>query len=327
MKYHVRVSGKAMVVPSKEVLSSSLEKAMGYEENFIYRSLGVTKRHWCQDETNAQLGAQVVEQALLDAQITFADLDLLIYASATYDYPLPTTACFIQRELGQQASGVPCIHINSSCLSFLTALEMAAAYIQLGSHKRICIVSAEIPSKSLNEKDSHTYFLFGDGAAALVLEASEGRGYLEHFYFKTWSEGAFYSYVPGGGNVNRGGKRLDPNLFTFHMSGRKIILFSIKKIREFLDEYIGEPNDSLNDYDLIVPHQASKQGLLSFSNLYKISEEKVHTIIGEYGNCVAASIPMALVDAIECGKIQRGDRILLIGTAAGISVGAVSMVY
>ena len=327
MKYHVRISGKALVVPSQKISSARLEEEMGLEPNFIYQSLGVSNRYWSQDETNAQLGARAVEQALADAQIAFTDLDLLIYASATYDYPLPTTACFIQRELRQQASGVPCIHVNASCLSFLNALEMASAFIHLGSHKKICIVSAEIPSKSLNKKDSHTYFLFGDGAAAFVLEASDGESYLEHFLFKTWSEGAFYSYVPGGGNIHRGGKRLNPNLFTFHMSGRKIILFSIKKIREFVTEYLVKTGKSLNDYPLIIPHQASKQGLLSFSHMYEIPPKKIHNIIDQYGNCVSASIPMAMVDALERGMVNRGDQILLIGTAAGISIGAVSMVY
>jgi 3-oxoacyl-[acyl-carrier-protein] synthase-3 len=322
MEYKVRITGKGKSVPQRQVSSAEIESRLNLPADYIFSKLGVRSRHWAQGETNTSMGAMALKEALRNASLDFGRLDLLISASATYDYPLPTSASLIAREFNDKQA-VPCMDINSSCLSFISALEVASAFIELGIHKRIAIVSSELASKSLDQTDYRTLGLFGDGAAAFILEKSDGAQHISSFLFKTWPEGAFYTYIPAGGNVNHG---IDPahkrSLFTFHMEGKELMVFTMKKLQVFVKAYEEKTGKVLAEADYIIPHQASRQSLELFRKHYGLEAGRIHSILSDHGNCVAASIPLALYDALDRGKLPAGTRTLLIGTAAGISAGA-----
>jgi len=331
MKYNIKIVGKGKQLAAKKVLSTELEKRLNLESGFIEDKIGVKQRYWIEKgETNATLGAKALQKALVNANIDFEDLDLLLNASATFDYPLPSTATFIQKELKKTESGIPAYDINSSCISFLNGLEIVASFLQTGAYKRIGIVSSEISSKGLNINNIETYSLFGDGAVAFILEKSEGESYCKNFKFNTYSKGAFYTAIKGGGNAlhyhdEEAKKR--PDDFYFQMQGSKVLRYTIKLMKQFLSEYIPIEGKQIHNFKHIIPHQASKLGLLFFKKNYSLSSEQLHLSLSKYGNTIAASIPMTLYDAIEEGKIKRGDEILFLGTAAGITLGAAIMKY
>ena len=330
MQFNIKIIGRGKELPSRKVPSQELEKLFSLKAGTIEAKFGVKNRYWAREESNASLGARALQNALNDANLQFEDIDLLLNTSATFDFPLPSTASFIQRELGKSDSGIPSYDINSSCLSFLSGLHVAASFIHLGIYNRIAIVTSEISSKSLDIDNIETYSLFGDGAVAFILGKSKGNSYCQDFKFNTYSEGAFYTAVKGGGNVMH---HHNPDAinhekdFYFQMEGSKVLKFTIGKLHEFLEEYIEETGMEINDYRHIIPHQASKLALKYLKKHYNLNAEQLHLSLSKYGNTIAASIPITLYDAIEDDKIKRGDDILLLGTAAGITIGAASLKY
>lgn len=331
MKYNIKIIGKGKHLPTQKISSIELEKRLSLNEGTIEQNFGVKNRYWVTEgESNSSMGALALKNALSDAGLVFKDLDILLNASATYDYPLPTTASFIQKELGESESGVPAFDINSSCISFLSGLEIASNFIHSGAYKRIGIVSSEISSRGLNINNTETFSLFGDGAVAFILEKSDGKSNCANFKFNTYSEGAFYTSIKGGGNVMHhhhpeANKHSDD--FYFKMEGSKVLRFTINKLNDFLFKYMNENGIKINEYQHIIPHQASKLGLQFLKKKHNLSSKQLHGSLSKYGNTIAASIPITLYDAINEKKINRGEKIFLVGTAAGITIGATELTY
>ena len=194
--------------------------------------------------------------------------------------------------------------------------------IRCGAHRRILICTAEFATRGRNFKEPESAALIGDGAAAAWVEAMDDPAGIEHYAMETWPEGAEYAEVRGGGVMrppNELTTRPEDNLF--HMEGNHLLRAVLPKLRPFVKKFLGDCGCKLEDIDLIVPHQASASGMSVLSRL-GFPETKIVNILSDYGNCVAASIPMALSIANHQGRIQHGDRILLLGTAAGLSIGA-----
>jgi 3-oxoacyl-[acyl-carrier-protein] synthase-3 len=272
-----------------------------------------------------EMGAAALQNALDNAGYVFEDLDLLINASVSYAYVLPNTTIFIQKQLGKSASGVPCMDVNQSCLSWLAALDMAAALIAVGKYRRVAVVSAERASPFLNPDNLETAGLFGDAAAAVIIEKSDRTDCgIFKSQFKTYSDGWNLSWMPAGGQINSPfNKDIPLTDYMFQMQNRRLLIYTIKKIKDFLNLFFqSEGIIPLSEIKHIVPHQTSRAGLDFLTTTYQL-EGRVIRILEDFGNCVAASIPLALCLGIQSGRIQKGDSVLLLGTAAGISVGAV----
>ncbi len=319
----IAITGLGMALPSKVLDNSYFETKHKVSEGTIEAHLGIKTRRHSDTETQTELAVSALTEALNDANCQFEDLDLLIHASVSFAYILPNTATLIQRQMGKEGSGVPCMDVNMSCLSWLSAFEMAAGLLQTGRYRRIAIVSAEQPSKILNINNLETHALFGDAAAATIVELPKhgNQGILKS-QFKTYSDGWDLSIVPAGGLVKY---PLHHDMVreehTFQMDNRRLLLYSLKKLKTFISEFIDEttPWESIHK---VVPHQASRAGLDFFTQHYNL-EDKVIRNIEHRGNCVAASIPLALCEHYKNGHIKRGNRVLLIGTAAGISIGGI----
>ena len=290
-------------------------------------------RHWAAHESNAELGAQALTEALHNAGLAYEELDLILNASGSYDYPIPDTSCLIQRAMGKGRSGIPSFTIDATCLSFIAALDVAASFLASGRYQRIAIVSAEISSRSLNLDEKESATLLGDGAAAAIVGlAPEGEpSALLQSRLETYGDGAMYTYVKGGGNVLHPNARAHteshPSDFTFHMDGPKVLGMAFKQLRPFLKALFKPLGFGLRDCEFIVPHQASKGALDTARRLFRWREDQYIDHLATHGNCIAASIPMALYDAIDQNRISRGDRVCLLGTGAGLSVGGLVLVY
>lgn len=330
MERRVKIVGMGKYLPEKVVTSEELEKKMGLEPGWAFNRSGVKERHFVTDDTCATMGAKALTKALENANMEYEDLDVIIGASGSYDHPIPYNACLIQREMGKGDSGTPCWDIDSTCLSFVTALDIISHLIEVGKYQNVAIVTSEIASKSLNYDERESATLLGDGAAAaIVTKTPEGEpSKIITSAMFTYSKGAYNTYVKGGGNVlhpnDPNGK---PEDYTFHMDGRQILEMAFEIIPVFFQELFKDLDFTVQDLDLFVPHQASKVALEMAQQAFGLSDKQYVNYLSTHGNCIAASIPMAFHDAIAENRVKRGDKVLLAGTAAGLSIGGVILNY
>ncbi|MEZ4771864.1 MAG: 3-oxoacyl-[acyl-carrier-protein] synthase III C-terminal domain-containing protein [Bacteroidia bacterium] len=326
----VSILGMGKCLPKRKVLSSEIEEKLGIPPGWSVRFSGVEERYHSDGESSAELGARALEEALDRAGVRFDELDLMICGSSTFDFPIPNQACMIKSEIkGGTECDVPAISIDSTCLGFVSAFDMAASLLDGKRYKKIGIVSVEVASKGLNPKDWETSTLFGDGAAAAVIAwAPEREGYVIKADMKTWSENIFSTQVKGGGNAYFFKDHpYDPALHSFAMEGKTLLRMASTKIPIFMDKFFSDLDIKITDVELIIPHQASKIGIELFFRMYPLRREQLFGNLRTHGNCISASIPMSLYDAIEAGKLQRGQTCLISGTSAGFSIGGLLFRY
>lgn len=327
----VRITGIGHYLPKRVVPSAELEPRLGVEAGWIERRSGVAERRWANaeaGESNSWMGAQAALEACDDAGIKPSDIDLIINASGTPEQTIPDGAPLIQVHLGLGESGIPCMSVHTTCISFLHAFDVASSLLTTHAYKRILIVSAEVASVALNFDEKESASLFGDAAAAVVLEASgEHTSALHTRRFETYGVGAHFTEVPGGGSrlhPNHPGSK--PSDQTFHMQGKKVLRLAFKHGEAFLEALYPGLSKGLGDIECVVPHQASRVGLRVFG-AFGWPSERIVTTLAEVGNCVAASIPYTLYRAIKSGQLKRGQRFLMFGTGAGLSYGGIVATY
>ncbi len=325
----IRILGMGTYLP-KKLTSPEIENLHGIPSGWSKKYSGVSSRHHVTHESNGFMGARAAERALEKAGLSLKDVDLLISASGTYDYPLPNQASIIKSELvGSKEIDFPAIDIDSACLSFVAAFDIAARILDGHNMKTILIVSSEIASKGLNHNNWETTTLFGDGAAAAILTHDQNSSSLFiKGMQKTYAEGVYHTLIEGGGNKNFFKDHpYDMELHSFKMNGKELLRLAKNKIPLFMSDFFKNLPIKLEEIDVIIPHQASKLGILIFEKMYSFKEGQVKSSLDKYGNCIAASIPITLCDCIDSGEIKRGDLCFLSGTSAGFSIGGVLIVY
>lgn len=325
----LKIIGLGRYLPPRIVPSSELETICALPSGWIERRNGVRERRWATTETASFMAAEAAREALDEAKLRPDQLSLIINASGTPEQAIPDTGALIQRQLGLGKSGIPAMSVHTTCLSFITALDVAATYINAGRYNHILIASSEISSCGINPKEPESATLVGDAAAAVVVtRATEGdSSSLHHAHFKTWGEGAAFTSIRGGGSACHPAKPgHNPDDDLFHMDG-PAVLRMVRGLDElFLEELYPGLSKSLTDIDLVVPHQSSKVGLLLLQR-YGWPEAKIMRTLHQLGNCVAASIPATLYQSVRDGNLKRGQKLLLVGTGAGLSIGGVVMTY
>lgn len=325
----LKIAGIGRYLPKRVVPSSELEQRLGLPDGWIFKKQGVRERRWVTDETASYMGAQAALAALDDAGMQLSDVDLIINASGSQEQAIPDGGPLIQRHLGLGSSGVACMSIHATCLSFVVALDTAASLLATGRYHRILVISSEISSVALNFSHVESSTLFGDGAAAVVLmRTPDGEpSALLAARLETYGEGAYFTQVAGGGtrrHPNRPDTRPEDNLF--HMDGPSVFSLAVKHAAAFLERLRPGLSTGLGDIKLAVPHQASKLALEAH-RFYGFKRTQVVRTIDYLGNCIAASIPLTLHEAIKDNRLQRGDKFLLLGTGAGLSIGGAILVY
>lgn len=312
------------------VSSEELEAKLGIPQGWSKLNSGVNKRHQVSFETIGYMGARAAEEALEKADLNLSDIDILISAGATYDYPIPNQASVIKSEIKNSSNYLfPAFDIDTTCLSFITAFEMASRIMDGKDYKRILIVSSEIASKGLNSENFETATLFGDAAVAVVVEyAPNSESLFIKSQHRTYSEGVYNTLVEGGGAVKYFKDfPYDKELHSFKMNGKNLLKLTQKSLPAFFSDFFDDQPFTIEQTDVIIPHQASKIGLQLFKRMYSFNEHQVQETLSEYGNCIAASIPLTLALAIEKGDLKRGDICMMAGTSAGFSIGAVLIKY
>ena len=312
-------TGKAL--PASCITSALLDEGFGNKVGYTLKRSGVVSRYFASStESQSQLGAAALLDALKNASLNVGSIDLLISACAVSEQALPNTGCFIAARAGLPA-GTPTFDVNASCLSFLVAMNVASSFLSTHAYKRIAIVSSDIASRGLNWDDPEASLIFGDGAAAVILEKGNATQGIRAFKLETYTSGRHYCEIRAGGtkiNPNTGSEPLD---YLFHMDGKALFKLAVQKMPVFLSELLEQSNTAMSTIDVVVPHQASPLGLMHAAKKLGVPDGKIIKIFETHGNQVAASIPTALHEAVMTDRAKAGSRVLMMGTAAGLTLG------
>lgn len=323
----MRFAGLGVYKPREEVASAVLDARFGQEAGATRAQFGLdSRRVAAPDETTSMMGAAAARDALAAAGWAEGDFDVLIGACGVMEQPIPGTSVLIQQALGLGRTGILAFDVNQTCLSFLMALDVAAMGFATGRWRRALVVSSDIASAGLDWSDPAASAIFGDGAAAVCIEAAEdvkGPALLARG-LETYGQGQDLATLRAGGTRVRleDGLEAFQAAATFHMDPFGVFKAAAKRLPPLIDRVLGEAGLDRASVDLIVPHQASQPGLEHVRRLMGGDPSRVIDIFADHGNQIAASIPSALHRAWADGRLAPGTTVLLLGTAAGISVSA-----
>lgn len=326
----VRLAGLAALMPGRPVTAAEVDARLGIEEGWTAAHTGVALRyHVDGSEMTADVGADVARAALADAGVQLKDVGVIVNGSGIVQQPIPCTAALIADRLGADARGIPAFDVNATCLSFVTALDVASR--MLGPDRpHALVVGAELGSPGLNPKHRESYGLMGDGAAAAVLSyAPGGPSAILASRMETYADGGAHVGVEGGGTRIPPWKLTPENhdQFLFRMDGRRLVQFALGVAPDFIAGLLSEAGLTMDDVDLVVPHQASLPALDLLRRKLEIPEARWFVNVERVGNTIAASIPLALHAAVAEGRLRRGQVALLVGTSAGFSIGGLAIRY
>lgn len=325
----IKILSTGKYLPKRQVTAEALESSLGLSKGWVKQKSGVLVRHFVEEETTSMMGALAAKEALSKAGLSIEDIDCLISTSAIPQQAIPCTASLIQKHLGAENSGIPAFDLNSTCLSFITGLDTLSYLVEAQRYHRVLLVASDITT-GVNWKDKDSCTLFGDGAAAAIItKASPGESsHILSSRMETYSKGSHLIECTGGGNRYHPTEYVnDPDSFLFKMNGKAIYRLAFEILPSFVERLLQPSGLTISDLQMVIPHQASLMAMKLIRKQLGIPEAKFMIIVQNHGNTIAASIPMALHEAIVQSKIQRGDRIMLLGTSAGFSVGGIVLEY
>ena len=318
-----RITGTGSYLPGKILTNADLEKMVDTDDEWIVTRTGIRERHIAADgEATSDLAFHAAVEALDAAGLDPAEIDLVIVATTTPDYPFPSTAALLQARLG--ADKAAAFDIQAVCTGFIYALSTADQFIRSGMYSKILVVGAEVLSRLIDWTDRTTCILFGDGAGAVVLEADESeRGIISsHLH----ADGSQYDllYVPGGGSREPlSGELLDSGRQFISMKGNEVFRVAVNALEGTVLEALEVNNLKPQDIDLLVPHQANIRIINATGKKLGLSNDKVMITVDRHGNTSSASIPLALCEAVKENRVKDGSLLLLEAFGGGFSWGSV----
>lgn len=318
---YAKILGTGSYLPSNRVSNIDLTAKVDTSDEWITTRTGIKFRHIAaEDEKTSDLAVAAARQALEAADTQADEIDLIIVATATPDMQFPSTATIVQQKLGI-SNGCPAFDVQAVCAGFMYALTTADAYIKSGMAKKILVIGAEIFSRILDWEDRTTCVLFGDGAGAVVLGASDTPGII---HGKLKADGNYLNLLNVPVQIANGQICGTPYL---KMDGPGVFKFAVKMLAKVADEVISEAGYTPEQIDWLIPHQANKRIIEATSKHLGLPMEKVILTVQDHGNTSAASIPLALDYGVRNGQIQRGQKLLLEGIGGGFAWGAVLLQY
>ncbi|HFK1784404.1 TPA: beta-ketoacyl-ACP synthase III [Bacillus cereus] len=305
---NVGILGIGRYVPEKVVTNHDLEKIMDTSDEWIRTRTGIAERHIADDTIDTSyMAVEAAKKALEDAGVSGEDIDLILVATVTPDRAFPAVACVIQEAIG--AKHAAAMDVGAACAGFMYGMITAQQFIKTGTYKNVLVVGSDKLSKIVDWNDRNTAVLFGDGAGAIVMGAvSEGRGVLS---FELGADGS-------------GGKHLYQDEYVM-MNGREVFKFAVRQLGESCLRVLDKAGLTKEDVDFLVPHQANIRIMESARERLNLPQEKMSMTIEKFGNTSASSIPIAMVEELQNGRIQDGDLIILVGFGGGLTWGAVAL--
>ena len=318
-----RIVGSGSYAPPKILTNADLEKMVDTNDEWIVTRTGISERHMSSDEeATSDIAYEAAVQALASAHLDPVDLDMILVATITPDMFFPSTACVLQDRLGARRAGA--MDISAACSGFIYGLAVADGLLRLGTLRTVLVVGAETLTKIVNWQDRNTCVLFGDGAGAVVLRADEGeRGILSTHLFADGTKGPML-ILPGGGSRHPASRSVvDAGLCKIHMgSGNEVFKVAVRAMEDACLTALKQNGLEAGDVDLLVPHQANLRIINAVGQRLGVPEGKVCVNIRKYGNTSAASIPLALDGAVQAGRVEAGDLVLLCAFGGGLTWGS-----
>ena len=321
MRY-AHVTGWGMAVPENVLTNHDLEQIVDTNDEWIISRTGIKERRIAtKNETTSSLALDAARRALSQTNLDPGDIQLIIVATASPDFIFPATACLVQDQLGAVNAGA--FDLSAACTGFIYAVNMAAQSIRSGSLDNALVIGAETLSRFVNWEDRNTCVLFGDGAGAFVLQASEKPGGVLSCVMRSDGSGGDLLSVPAGGSaIPATHETVDRNLHKIQMNGREVFRFATRVMASATREAVDKAGLRLEDINLIIPHQANSRIIEAAARGIRIPMSQIVMNIERYGNTSTASIPIAICEALEDDRIKPGDNLVLVGFGGGLTWGA-----
>jgi len=323
----VGIIGTGKYVPEKILTNSDLEKIVETNDEWIVSRTGIRERHIAAPhEATSDLSYEAALKALDSAGMKAEDLDLIIIATVTPDSAFPSTACILQDKLG--AKGAAAFDLSAACSGFVYSLATAVGFIQNGMYNNALIIGADTLSRITDYTDRNTCVLFGDGAGAVIIgEVPEGRGFQSFDLGAEGSGGNLLKLEAGGSRLPASQQTVEDKKHFIYMNGREVFKFAVRVMGSATERVLTKAGLGKEDIDLFVPHQANIRIIQSAMQRLDLPPEKCVINVDKYANTSAASIPLALVEAAEEGRMKEGDTVLMVGFGGGLTWGASVLIW
>jgi len=316
-----KITGVAGYVPPRILSNADLEKMVDTNDEWIRTRTGIRERHIVDSGTaSSHLATEAAKLLLSETKTSPQEIDVIIVASVTPDMMFPATACLVQDRLGaKKAWG---FDLSAACSGFTYALTVGAQFVGAGTHKKILVIGSDTMSSVVDYKDRATCVLFGDGAGAVLLEpAGPNEGILD-FLHDIDGSGGKYLYMPGGGSLNPSTREtIDKNMHVVHQDGSQVFKYAVRRMAEVSTTLLERNGYTCEDLKLLVPHQANLRIIRATQERLGVEDCKIMVNIDRYGNTTGGTIPLGLRDAVEEGRLKKGDLVLLAAVGAGYTTG------
>jgi 3-oxoacyl-[acyl-carrier-protein] synthase III len=318
-----KISALGCFVPPAVLTNDDLSKMVDTNDQWIVERTGIRERHIAApDVATSDLAVEAARIALEKRGIDASDLDAILICTVTPDMLFPSTACLVQDRLG--ANNVWGFDLIAACSGFVYGLTTAAGMVMSGLHRKVMVIGADTMSRILDYTDRTTCILFGDGAGAMIVEASdeEGIGFLGHLNEIDGSGGPYLKMPAGGSRMPASAETVEKHLHYVKQEGQQVFKYAVRKTSEMCEEILRKHGFKPSDVKLLIPHQANKRIIQATAERLGLSEDNIVINIHKYGNTTAATIPLATREAMESGRLQKGDLVLFAAVGAGYTAGA-----
>lgn len=323
----VGIIGTGKYVPERILTNKELEAMVETNDEWIVTRTGIKERRLASaEEATSDLALHASLEAIAAAGLTAEDIDLIIVATITPDMFFPSTACLLQEKLGAKKAAA--FDLSAACSGFIYGLATGSSMVASGMYKNVLVVGAETLSRITDYTDRNTCILFGDGAGAVVLgRVEEGRGFQSFELGADGSGGELLKVSGGGSRIPATAESIETKQHFIHMAGNDVFKFAVRIMGGAAEEALLKAGLTKDDIDLLVPHQANIRIIQSALNRLDLSADKAMINLDKYGNMSSASIPVALAEAVEQGRVSEGDHLVLVGFGGGLTWGASVLVW
>jgi 3-oxoacyl-[acyl-carrier-protein] synthase-3 len=318
-----KITGVAGYVPPKVLTNADLEKMVATNDEWIRTRTGIRERHIAESGTaSSHLATEAAKALLARTNTDPADIEMIILASVTPDMMFPATACLVQDRIGaKKAWG---FDLSAACSGFAYALTVGAQFVGSGAHKKVLVIGSDKMSSILDYTDRATCILFGDGAGAVLLESATGNEGIIDFEHDVDGSGGQFLYMPGGGSLHPATtETVERKMHYVHQEGSQVFKYAARRMAEMSTRLLERNGFTKDDLALLVPHQANLRIIRAAQERLGVDDSKVLVNIDRYANTTAGTIPLGLCDAIEQGRLKKGDLVLIVTVGAGYTTGGV----
>ncbi|HUL14662.1 MAG TPA: beta-ketoacyl-ACP synthase III [Terriglobales bacterium] len=318
-----KITGVAGFVPPKVLTNADLEKMVETTDEWIRTRTGIRERHVVQNGmASSHMATEAAKTLLSQTKTDPSEIELIVLASVTPDMMFPATACLVQDRI--RAKNAWGFDLSAACSGFAYALTVGAQFVSSGAHKKVLVIGSDTMSSILNYEDRATCVLFGDGAGAVLLEPAAGNEGILDFVHDVDGSGGQYLYMPGGGSLHPPTHdTVDKKMHYVHQEGSQVFKYAVRRMAELAAHLLERNGYTSDDIALVVPHQANLRIIQAMQERLGIPDEKLVVNIDKYGNTTAGTIPLGLRDAVEQGRLKKGDLVLLVAVGAGYTTGGV----